>query len=996
MSSVTGFKQQCPSCGGQITIKNPDLVGKKVDCPKCKTRFVVEEPGHDEDISEPVDTRPADKSGRKGKSAAKKTKPAQPDAAPEGKKGIKKQYILAGVAVGVVAIVGLVILFTVGGGDKTKTRTTGGGSPVAGSGGPPVQPETPEVRMGGLVDKAVADNAGKAEADVLMHALSGDNAEDRNAGVLKLKEKCLAGIGKAFELVELAAKSEKAELKELAQKTQKEVQQELAKRDEGLRGDPTNMLPNNTQVVLSIPIKEFADSSFGTAVLRTIGAFRAADFEVRVGIPLSNIDRFVISGNREHGQSLGIVRTFDPMDWDSVKRALHLPDAPAQTIKGKSYFVGKVDFLTEFVENFIPVGGLREKAGVHKKDDRTLVYGDLKTIEAFLNSPPGFQVEAVVGPKMGFTGFVPPPPESEEGEKPGDKPPEAKPADSAPAAPPQTPTYIGIPGRPDLKAFLTIKPALRRLIERADFKKGGALVLFAADTAKESPALLVPYLNRLKPPQAAQVQMVAMALSQVDQLTLTTALMCRSKEVAPPIEAELKRILEEAAKGELKDALGFEFLGPWSEPVGEPIAGAPVRPGPMTTGGSGTGDTMAMYKAMMSRQMTGPRTGTIGGPQSGFPRSPDQETGSPDGATGPTGAPQGYPPSLPGDPNAPPPEPLEGSSIEFFRQDEFITVLMTVIDDTKSFGDVVVAPLVLRRRGEMDMRSGRFGLDTLSDAVRAAAREAYARGTLDRPPSAERRYRPWPPDQRVSWMRELLPFLGDDRYRAVYDGIDPGLSWRDPKNARAGSVLVPHFLHPQGGRYYTRVRGVDWQQAVTHFVGMSGVGPDSPYYDINDPRAGIFGYNRRTRKENVKDGLSNTIVMIQTDPALVGPWIAGGGATIRGTSETGADVGEVGGFSSPPLGGKQGVYIIMADGSVRFLTKGVSPEVFKALSTMAGGDNPGEIDKIAPKVDFPGRKPADTPKPRDEPRPEAKPKTEVKPAEAKPADKPADKVKPEK
>ncbi len=979
MSSVAGFKQQCPSCGGQLTIKNPDLIGKRVDCPKCHTRFRVQDP--DADPSEPVDTVPS-----RSKGAKKVKAKSEQDAASEGtaKKGIRKQYILAGVAVAVVAVVGIVIVFTIsGGGDKTKDRPPIG----PGTGGGPVatQPETPEARMGALVDKAVADTGGKAEADALLQALSGDNAEDRSAGIAKLRERCLAGIAKAFELLDQASKSQKAELKELALKTVKEVEQELAKRDAGLRDDPTNMLPNNTQVVLSLPIKDFADSPFGTAVLRTRGAFRSRDFEVRIGIPLSNIEHLVISGNREHGQSFGVIRTFDPMDWESVKRALHLPDTPAQTIKGKTYFVGKVDFLTEFVSNLVPVAELRQKAGVHKKDDRTLVYGDVKSIEAFLNSPPAFQVEAVVGPKVGFVGYVPPP---DEEQKPEEKPADAKPSDQPAAAPPSTPGYTGIPGRPDLRTFLTVKPALRRLIERADFKKP-ALVLFAADTAKDSPALLVPYLNRLKPAQAAQVQMVAIALSQVEQLTLTTAMMCRSKEAAPPIEADLKRILEEAAKGELREAFGFEFLGPWSEPAEDTIATGPVGRAP--SGPPNMPNMTEMYRRMMGQRPMGT------GPPGGYvppPGNPDDTaaTGSPDGATG---APQGYqpPPGVPADPNAPPNAPRDGSRIDFFRQDEFITVLVTVIDDPKSFTASAIPPMVISMRGAMDMASGRFGLHTLADAVRAATKSGYPRGTVNRPPAPERRFRPWPPDQRASWMHGLLPYLGDDRYRDLHAAIDPSLSWKDPNNARAGSVLVPHFLHPDGGRFYTRVQGVDSRQAVTHVVGMAGVGPDSPYYDKNDPRAGIFGYDREAKLEDIKDGPSYTILMIQTDPALVGPWIAGGGSTIRGTSDTGNDVGEIGGFTSPQSS-KPGVYVIMADGSVRFLAKGISPEVFKALSTKAGGDNSlvGDLDNAASKVDVAGRKTAEPFKVGPKPKPADTKPAEAKP-EAKPEPKPPDKPK---
>ncbi len=122
---------------------------------------------------------------------------------------------------------------------------------------------------------------------------------------------------------------------------------------------------------------------------------------------------------------------------------------------------------------------------------------------------------------------------------------------------------------------------------------------------------------------------------------------------------------------------------------------------------------------------------------------------------------------------------------------------------------------------------------------------------------------------------------------------------------------------------------------------------------------------------------------------------------MRGTSATGAqDVGEQGGFRSPAYNGKQGVFVYMADGSVRFLAKGISPEVFKALCTKAGNDNAvvGELDKIAPRVEAPGAKAAAKPAPKEPPKADAKPDKppDAKPDPPKPADKPPEKPKADK
>jgi len=66
MAAKTSFKQQCPSCEAMVTIRDDSLVGQKIDCPKCRYRFVVEEPVDEEEDFEQEDT-----------SAKKKGKPTK-------------------------------------------------------------------------------------------------------------------------------------------------------------------------------------------------------------------------------------------------------------------------------------------------------------------------------------------------------------------------------------------------------------------------------------------------------------------------------------------------------------------------------------------------------------------------------------------------------------------------------------------------------------------------------------------------------------------------------------------------------------------------------------------------------------------------------------------------------------------------------------------------------------------------------------------------------
>src|SRR6266542_6408175 len=72
MATKTSFKQQCPSCEAMAPIRDPSLIGRKIDCPKCKYRFVVEEPADSVDDEAPArpGKKPANvKAGAKGAAA---------------------------------------------------------------------------------------------------------------------------------------------------------------------------------------------------------------------------------------------------------------------------------------------------------------------------------------------------------------------------------------------------------------------------------------------------------------------------------------------------------------------------------------------------------------------------------------------------------------------------------------------------------------------------------------------------------------------------------------------------------------------------------------------------------------------------------------------------------------------------------------------------------------------------------------------------------------
>jgi len=241
-------------------------------------------------------------------------------------------------------------------------------------------------------------------------------------------------------------------------------------------------------------------------------------------------------------------------------------------------------------------------------------------------------------------------------------------------------------------------------------------------------------------------------------------------------------------------------------------------------------------------------------------------------------------------------------------------------------------------------------------ASQEVAAGVYPPGAFRRPDAVLRTDRE--PKNRISWMTSLLPHLG---HQNLFDRVKFDQSWRSPGNWTAGNTLVPQFLDP---RYpdSARLIGVSDSPidfAATHFVGIAGVGLDAASYKRGDPatkhKQGILGYDDSAKLSDViaGRGQANTILMIQVphDGATgVSPWIAGGGATLRGVPEKNSIAPFV--LSTDRNGklishdNKRGTFALMSDGSVRFIDQNVSDEVFKAMCTLDGPNPEGfKIDR---------------------------------------------------
>jgi hypothetical protein len=988
MASQTSFKQQCPSCEAMVPIKDSSLVGKKVDCPKCKYRFVVEDPGALEEEAAKSEG-PKSSKIKKGDKKAKKSKSeagADGEGKGKGKKVEKKggsKMLIFGIALGVVAVIGLVVggifLFS---GEKKPTSTT-----------------------------APNNNANKNTTNQNKNPTTNPGTDPANSGNANA-----AGQG----------------------------DQKPAPPDKGLIAS-SNLLPNDSQVVYSLNVSAFMNSALGGAAFRSSSGYQTSSFD-DVGLPLKFMNRFLRAESLKNKWVFNVVQMFEKhtLNPETLKAKLGGQRGQDYYLMGPNDLIdglSALSFTSVFTPNAQPPKIEAMPMAWHIYNDQTLVVAEVNQMEQFLQSGRQPQQRTQTeggndasgnpgGGPPGPMGGGPPPGAAGGGPirvgagggggagagGPGAGPPGPMGGGPPPGAAGGGPIRVGAGGGgggpvnpvgpmgaggrddnsvfTDRPTYLTIHPDLKRMLEKMEERlpndKDRTPVIFSCagmelegvsktlvDTVRAASMLgaLIPT------PQVVAAGLGLHALSS-DRVAGVAAVELKHEADARSLDDTLQRnvlnraaamlskwmnttVVSQGSGGGSGAGGGPAGVGGGPGGFGPPGAGG-MGPNPGVAGGGGRGPLVVGGGG--GGQGAGPPG--VGGPGAGAPGA---------GAPGPGGF---GPPGM-GGPDATGGEQGPKSSIRswFVGKVVFVAIDAEVNSETDAKIRQEIEQQVLRMKGSNDvaaMTSPRW--QELADtAIQIANQKRPLKGAYPLGDNSGSVFVTRPPNQRLSWMIDLLPYLGK---ADIAGQIDTKKGWRDEPNVHAGTNWIPQFLNPM----YPRS---SWQAQVpsmpgyafgaTHYTALGGIGLDAAELadtPANQKRLGLFGYDRTTDFNNIPDGASNTIYLITTPPNVPRPWIAGGGATVQGVPETNSMAPFVTDFG----GGKKGAYVLMADGSVRFLKHDTPDDVFKALVTKAGGDSFGVLDAVAPKVNAPTEPPKKPEAPA--PAPEVK-KEEPKKDEAK-------------
>lgn len=221
-------------------------------------------------------------------------------------------------------------------------------------------------------------------------------------------------------------------------------------------------------------------------------------------------------------------------------------------------------------------------------------------------------------------------------------------------------------------------------------------------------------------------------------------------------------------------------------------------------------------------------------------------------------------------------------------------------------------------------------------------------------PSAAIANKDLPCEKRLSWMVDTLPYI-----EQIGVTIDRKKGWQDEAN------VIPKFYgiedkeppRPLELKLFRCLADQTVSPAdapsLTNYVGIAGVGSDAAELRLGYPGVGFFGCDRKIKIADIKDGLPNTIALMETN-SNIGPWTASGFPTVRGLNPAGGSYLGAGGQFGSGHRTCRGWFsptstvitnVVYGDGSVRGLTDSVSPSVFEALATIAGSEEIGPVGK---------------------------------------------------
>ena len=168
----------------------------------------------------------------------------------------------------------------------------------------------------------------------------------------------------------------------------------------------------------------------------------------------------------------------------------------------------------------------------------------------------------------------------------------------------------------------------------------------------------------------------------------------------------------------------------------------------------------------------------------------------------------------------------------------------------------------------------------------------------------------------LSWRVAILPYIEQDN---VYKQFKMDEPWDSPNNKRWSQLRIKAFMSPDEGSWAAK-EDAGW--GLTNYRAVSGPGA-------------AFEPGKKLKFADFTDGLSNTIMVVETDKAV--PWAKPDDYPFDPKKPLPKII------TAP--NGKPTFNTLLGDGSVRALKTNLAEKTLKALFTRNGGEVIGDLDK---------------------------------------------------
>lgn len=184
-------------------------------------------------------------------------------------------------------------------------------------------------------------------------------------------------------------------------------------------------------------------------------------------------------------------------------------------------------------------------------------------------------------------------------------------------------------------------------------------------------------------------------------------------------------------------------------------------------------------------------------------------------------------------------------------------------------------------------------------------------------------------NRQIAWGAYLLPYLDQQTVAAKLDLSKP---FDDPTNAEGAGASLKVFLCPASRRKALFVEG----RGACDYGGIYGERISSP----NNPPKGMMVYDRGFRILEITDGTSNTLAVSEDCGWTDGQWING-----RNLFDQAFAINKAPAFENDMRSDHaNGVNVLFADGSARFLRETLGLAPLAAICTRAGHESSSNHD----------------------------------------------------